>query len=184
MTKGTRCLNFVMRVLRGTHWQVKVQAYKTLVRPVLEYGGMVWDPYRLGQVEEMERVQRQAARRVTGRMKRWRWDATKKSREHVSVSKIIQQLGWESLSQRRKKARLCGLHRALSDTEGWREIRAGIEETQNGRYGQRLREKGANMEVGRNAFLARTIREWNLLEKSLCENAVKISPKLFSKYLD
>ena len=45
-------------------WDVKAQAYTTLVRP--EYASTVWDPYTLQQIYALEWVQRQAARFVTG----------------------------------------------------------------------------------------------------------------------
>ena len=40
----------------------KSLAYMTLVRPILEYGAACWDPYREGQIRELDRVQRKAAK--------------------------------------------------------------------------------------------------------------------------
>jgi hypothetical protein len=184
INKGTRSLNFVMRVLKGTQRPVKDQAYKTLVRPILEYGGMVWDPYRLGQVKAVENVQRAAARRVTGRVKRWRWDKAAKSHVNDSPSAMVLELGWESLGLRRGTARLCGLHRAISAHQGWAEVGAGVEESHSQRKGQGLRERGSKTEVGRNSFLARTIREWNMLAASVRENAKDCSTKMFKHRLN
>ena len=45
---------------------MKEAAYKRLVRPVLEYGSSVWDPHTHGLQEELEKVQKRAARIVTG----------------------------------------------------------------------------------------------------------------------
>ena len=45
---------------------VKAAACKGLVRPILEYGSSVWDPYTHGLQEELEKVQNHAARFVTG----------------------------------------------------------------------------------------------------------------------
>ena len=163
VAKGTRGLNFVMRTLKGAHSQVKEHAYKTLVRPILEYGGMVWDPYKLGEVKEIERVQRMAARRVTGRMRRWLWDPKTKERVWDSASAIIQQLKWESLDQRREKARLGALRSALCEQKGWKEIGDKLQEGLNLRNEHKLMERGARTEVGRNCFLNRKIRRWNTL---------------------
>ena len=43
---------------------VKEAAYKSMVRPILEYGSTVWDPCN-GLNDELENVQKRAARFVT-----------------------------------------------------------------------------------------------------------------------
>ena len=52
-----RNLEFVMKNLKGTGKKVKARAYETLVRPMLEYGSKVSEPYRLGQVKDLEMIQ-------------------------------------------------------------------------------------------------------------------------------
>ena len=64
--KACRSVGFLRRNLRGCPLDVNSQAYTTLVRLVLEYASTVWDPYTLQQIYALERVQRQAARFVTG----------------------------------------------------------------------------------------------------------------------
>ena len=40
-------------------------AYLFLVRSILDYGGSIWDPYQVKDIEKLESVQRQAARFIT-----------------------------------------------------------------------------------------------------------------------
>ena len=44
---------------------MKEAAYKSLMRPILEYGRTVWDPHYNGLNDELENVQKRAARFVT-----------------------------------------------------------------------------------------------------------------------
>ncbi len=43
--KASRTLWFIKRNLKYCPQDLKVQAYKTLVCPILEYSSSVWDPY-------------------------------------------------------------------------------------------------------------------------------------------
>jgi hypothetical protein len=68
--------------------------YKSFVRPILEYGSIIYDSCTIGQSKQIESLQSEAARLVTG---------TKKG---TSITSIIQELGWESLQSRRSQAKL------------------------------------------------------------------------------
>ena len=59
-------LSFLERNFFRCPPKVKEQCYFALVRPLLEYGCTAWDPYRLGQIEQLEKVNKRAARFVTG----------------------------------------------------------------------------------------------------------------------
>ena len=65
-TKANRTLGFLRRNLSACPQDVKESAYKGLVHPVLEYGSSVWDPSGIPLQEELEKVQKRAARFVTG----------------------------------------------------------------------------------------------------------------------
>jgi hypothetical protein len=51
-----------MQILRNGNSNTKRLAYTSLVRPILEYGASCWDPYREGQIRELDRVQKKAAK--------------------------------------------------------------------------------------------------------------------------
>ena len=55
---------FLRRNLFSCPQDVKEAAYKGIVRPIIEYGSLVWDPYTLGLQDELEKVQNCAARFV------------------------------------------------------------------------------------------------------------------------
>ena len=64
-TNANRILGFLRRNFSACPEDVKESAHKGLVRPVLEYGSSVWDPSGILLQEELENVQKRAARFVT-----------------------------------------------------------------------------------------------------------------------
>ena len=85
--KAWRALHFVTRIVKKGNKNTESLAYKSLVRPILEYGTACWDPYREYQISALDRVQNKAAKFA-----------------HNSGGS-----DWESLAQRRKVARMCAL---------------------------------------------------------------------------
>ena len=65
------------------------------VRPILEYASPVWDPFRQKDIDCLEKVQRRCARFVHQDFSR-----------EKSVTHMINSLGWESLAERRAKAKV------------------------------------------------------------------------------
>ena len=65
--------------------------YFSFIRPLLEYADVIWDNCNQYEVNELEKIQNEAARVVTG--------ATKL----VSINSLHFETGWEPLASRRKK---------------------------------------------------------------------------------
>ena len=102
LTKSQRTLNLLRRNLHDCSPKTKETAYKTLVRPTLEYASSAWDPYVGKQVKKLEAVQNKAARFVTSQH---HWE--------TSVTKLKDTLGWRSLQERRFIARMTLWYKAI-----------------------------------------------------------------------
>ena len=102
-SKANRTLGFLRQNLFSCPKEVKEAAYKSMVRPILEYGSTVWDPHCNGLNEELENLQKRAARFVTKNY----------SYETGSMSGILEELKWETLQKRRKHKRLILLYKGL-----------------------------------------------------------------------
>ena len=89
-SKATKTLGFLRRTLVFAPRHTKEVAYKTLVRPKLEYAAPIWHPYHETQIGQVEKVQRTAARRTC---RRWR--------NTSSVGDMLDELEWPSLETRR-----------------------------------------------------------------------------------
>ena len=68
-SKATKTHSFLRRNLAFATTSTKEVAYKTLVRPKLEYAAPFWSPYSKPQINQVEKVQRTAARWTC---RRWR----------------------------------------------------------------------------------------------------------------
>ena len=162
-TKAKRTLGYLSRNLYSCPKEVKEAAYKGLVCPVLDYGSSVWDPPGVVELvlqEELESVQKRAARFVTGNY----------SYETGSMTGILGQLKWESLKKRRKDNRLILLYKGL---KGKAIVPTDdlIPKTRHGRnqHTMAFQTPIANQDVykGTCSFFPQTIRDWNALPYSL-----------------
>lgn len=85
----------VMRKVKFTLNRKSLQIiYTSFIRPLLEYADVVWDNCTQYEVNDLEKIQNEAARIVTG--------ATK----FVSIDALYSETGWETLASRRKKHKL------------------------------------------------------------------------------
>ena len=89
-TKANRTLGLVKRTLHAAPKQVRKVAYETLVRPSLEYATCAWSPHTQASNKKVEKVQRIAARFVSGDYRR-----------DSSVTSMCKQLNWDTLEKRR-----------------------------------------------------------------------------------
>ena len=95
VSKANQILYILKLTLSKSTISVKQAAYKSLVRPVLEYSSSVWDPYYANLINSVEMVQRKAARFCLSRY-----------RKTDSVTDMLHILKWDSLTLRRKGSRL------------------------------------------------------------------------------
>ena len=86
---------FLQRNIHQCPRETKVLCYKTLLRPVVEYASIIWDPHTNANINRLEIIQRRYARFVFHDYRR-----------SSSVTAMLDQLHWASLQERRAQARL------------------------------------------------------------------------------
>ena len=91
---------YLQRNLSKCPRPVKEQAYNTYVRPILEYASTVWDPHTKELTNQLEMVQRRAARFVTANY-----------HHRHSVALLLNQFQWQTLLQHRTHSKVTMLYR-------------------------------------------------------------------------
>ena len=99
-SKATKTLGFLCRNMAFAPRETKAAAYKTLIRPKLEYAAPVWMPHHQKEIDRIEKVQRTAARWTC---RRWR--------NQSYVGEMLDELQWPTLQERRQQASLTLFHK-------------------------------------------------------------------------
>ena len=92
---ANRTSGFVKRYVQTRIKEIRTLVYNSLVCPHVEYGSEVWSPYMKGNKDKIKMVQRKAARLVTNDYSTYN-----------SATKMMSNLGWRSLENRRYDAHL------------------------------------------------------------------------------
>ena len=100
--RASLSLGFLRRNIRSQYQALREMAYKTLVRPIVEYSSTVWSPNTDQNIDKLEMIQRRAAR----------WTLHNYS-TYASVTEMLQSLSWRSLEQRRSNSRLCLFYKII-----------------------------------------------------------------------
>ena len=158
--KATKTLGFLRHNLALAPRHTKEVAYKTLVRPQLEYAAPIWHPYNETQIEKVEKVQRTAARWTC---RRWR--------NTSSVGEMLDELEWPSLESRRERSSLTFFYKIHSgtvslDKDKYLTPAPNLRHTRASHESQYTR-PFAYSDALKNSFFPRTIPVWNSLPSSV-----------------
>lgn len=102
--RANSTLGFLRRNLRHCPIACRMNAYIALVRSKLEYGCVTWDPHLKSDIDKLEKIQRSAARFIT---------RDYRSRHEGCVTEMLQDLGLQSLEERRRQLRLTFLYKVV-----------------------------------------------------------------------
>ena len=95
-SKASQMLNLLRRSMHGCHKDAKKRAYLALVRPHLEYASPVWSPHQQKSIDNIEKIQKRAARWIRGT----KWNRTNNCWS-TAYTELCKNLQWVTLECRR-----------------------------------------------------------------------------------
>ena len=156
VAKGNKTLGFVRRNINTSSKGTKELAYKALVRPIMEYASTVWSPHQKELIHNIEMIQRRAARYIIRKYDR-----------QESVSDMISDLSWETLEQRRAKARVVTGYRIVNGLVCIPDDQLTPSTTKTRGHSKKFRQIGARTNYYKYSFFPDFIPLWNSLPDSL-----------------
>ena len=129
--------------------------YKSLVRPLLEYGSVIWNSVSIGDQNEIEKVQQRATKLV-------------KSISHLPYSSRLRQLKLDSLKFRRRRSDILQVYRIFKEIDNINSsMFFKLNEDQRTRgHSLKLSKIWANSSMRRLSFSMRVVNDWNNLNES------------------
>ena len=152
--KANRTLGFIRCNPGDCSKQVKVTAYTTMVRPTLEYSSPVWDPMPPPLRQKLEQVM-EGCQVVF---------SVYTDRTPGCVTKMVKDLGWESLKHRRYISRLMmifKIHHQIVEVSGATEV-LQLNDTRT-RGSHHFKQLTCAITSYRDSFFPHTISNWNRL---------------------
>lgn len=157
--KATRILGMVRRQFKNMDKECFILLYKTFIRPHLEYAIQVWSPYKRGDIECLEKVQRRATKLVF-------------ALRNCSYEDRLVKLGLTTLEERRRRGDLIEAYKIITGKEKVRiedffNFHQSNYELRGHQY--KLVTKRSRLEVRRNYFSQRVVGPWNRLPSHVVE---------------
>ena len=130
--------------------------YLSFIRPILEFSDVIWDNCSYGQKQELEKIQHEAARIVTG------------CTQLVSLTSLYHELGWSTLESRRKLHKLILFYKMINNLvpsylSSLVTPRIGETSRYLLRNSNNMQNVFARTQLYYNSFLPSTVRAWNEL---------------------
>ena len=172
-SKANSTSAFIWRNLKGCPKQTQIHAYTSLVRPILEYASVVWDPHLKKDEKAVEMTQKRAMRRIC-----------QDYSNTTSATKLVASVGLETLKSRRKVNKIT-VFKTIHDNESCLKLPESIRQMSRTTRGHnvKLSIPAARRDAYLHSFFPSATRIWNNLPREAIEskslenfrNIVKIS---------
>ena len=156
VSKGNQMLALVKRSFVCLDMVTLPLLFKSLVRPHLEYGNLIWGPFNRADQKLLERVQRRATKLVA-------------EIKHLPYQERLRRLNLPSLYHQRRRGDMIAVYQILNgsiDVQPNQFFEPATSAVTRG-HGMKLLKPQATSRVRRNSFAVRVINDWNALPSSV-----------------
>jgi ribonuclease P/MRP protein subunit RPP40 len=160
----------MFKVSRRLDFETFKKLYKVYIRPLLEYGNVIWSLHLQRHIDTLERVQRRATKRVAGL-------------RSIPYATRLQMLDLTTLQHRRRRGDLIWTYKILTNNESDELLNLFEFNTNIHLRSHRLKLKIQNFKTSvRSHFLPnRVFSDWNALSDEIVNAS---NPNIFKNKLD
>ena len=155
--RANRVLGCIKRTIKYKEKDMIVPLYTALVRPLLEYGNVIWCPRFVGDSKLVEGVQRRATKLIP-------------SIKDLDYTARLEALKLPSLEHRRRRGDTIQAYKVLT---GQDRVDADslfpTPDTATRGHGMKIYRQYAHLELRRTFFSYRVVKDWNSLPPSIVE---------------
>ena len=158
VNKARKKLGLLRRQSKSLSTKQKIDTYKTMIRPVLEYGSVLFDNCSVCDNLKIESCQRTAALICTGAMRR------------TETKLLLEYLRWDSLEDRRKISKTSLFYKIIHNQAPLylsRNITFKQPQTRTLRNTQTIYFPRCRLETYKKSFFPSCIHIWNTLPEKL-----------------
>ena len=148
---ANRILGMIRRTITCKNKINILSLYKTLVRPILDYGAAVWSPHQRGDIEKVEKIQRRATKMI-------------KEIRHLSYQDRLKACNLMTLEMRRRRYDLIETFKIIKeiyavDKEKFFKMR----NNQTRGHNQKIYKQHSRLNLRKYFFTQRVVNDWNQL---------------------
>ena len=155
--KANVALGLIKRSFVFLNNEIMPLLFKSLVRPHLEYGNVIWGPFYKGDAEKVERIQRRATRISPGL-------------KSLTYAERLRLLRLPSMQHRRRRGDMIMTYKIMTGKVNLDKgdfFSLAPNTTNRGSHIHKLAKPKATKTVRQNAFSTRVIDDWNGLTKEI-----------------
>ena len=151
--KANSRLGIIKRNFSIMSKEIIMPLYKSIVRPILEYGSSVWNPALRRDYLEIEKVQKRATKMIS-------------NISHLSYENRLRNLKLDSLAFRRRRSDMIQIYRIVHKIDNLNFtdfFQYNVESATRG-HSLKLKKPRINSSLRQNVFAIRVINDWNQLK--------------------